>query len=196
MDAKLVVVGGNAKAKEITLRLPAVVGRGRDATVMLPHPLVSRQHCEIFEANGYLMVRDIGSLNGTFINNERVTEAVLPPGGLLTLGSVTFQAVYEVGGTPAAPPIATPANSRVPKAPVEKVPPKRSTKAKAVQDFDDFQIEANGEPRAARTAKDESAKKKAVRKEKPPKREKPPKGPPATEPPPEDDLADFLKDFQ
>lgn len=94
MEAKLVVVSGNAKSQEIPLRLPAIVGRGRDATVMLPHPLVSRRHCEIFEANGYLMVRDIGSLNGTFVNNERVTEAVLPPGGLLTLGSVTLRAEY------------------------------------------------------------------------------------------------------
>ena len=70
MDAKLVVVGGDAKAAEIKLRLPTIIGRGRGASLALPHPLVSRQHCEIFEANGQLMVRDLGSLNGTFVNNE------------------------------------------------------------------------------------------------------------------------------
>ena len=62
---------------------------------MLPHPLVSRQHCELFEANGQLMVRDLGSLNGTFVNNQRITESPLPPGELLTIGTVTFRAMYD-----------------------------------------------------------------------------------------------------
>jgi predicted component of type VI protein secretion system len=95
MDAKLVVVGGDAKPKEIPIKTPLVIGRGREATLTLPHPLVSRRHCEIDEADGYLVVRDLGSLNGTFINNERVSDTVLPPGNLLTVGTVTFRAVYE-----------------------------------------------------------------------------------------------------
>ncbi len=95
MDVKLVVVGGDAKATEVKLKLPAVIGRGREATLTLPHPLVSRKHCEIFESDGHLVVRDMGSLNGTFVNNERITEAILPPGDLLTLGTVTFRAVYD-----------------------------------------------------------------------------------------------------
>ena len=95
MDVKLVVVGGDAKATEVKLKLPAIIGRGRDATLTLPHPLVSRKHCEIFESDGYLVVRDMGSLNGTFINDERITEAVLPPGDLLRLGTVTFRAAYD-----------------------------------------------------------------------------------------------------
>jgi pSer/pThr/pTyr-binding forkhead associated (FHA) protein len=101
LNAKLVVVGGDVKTTEIALRLPSTIGRGRGATLVLPHPLVSRQHCELFEANGQLMVRDLGSLNGTFINNQRVTESALAPGELLTVGTVTFRAVYEVeGGLP------------------------------------------------------------------------------------------------
>lgn len=95
MEAKLVVVGGDAKPSEINLKLPSTIGRGRDATLTLPHPLVSRQHCRIYEHEGQLMVRDLGSLNGTFIGRERITEAVLPPGELLTVGTVTFRAVYE-----------------------------------------------------------------------------------------------------
>lgn len=95
LNAKLVVVGGDVKTAEIKLRLPSTIGRGRGATIMLPHPLVSRQHCELFEDGGHLMVRDLGSLNGTFVNNERITESSLPPGELLTVGAVTFRAVYE-----------------------------------------------------------------------------------------------------
>ena len=95
MDAKLLVVAGDTKATEIKLRLPSTIGRGREATLTVPHPLVSRQHCEIFEKDGFLVVRDLGSLNGTFIGDERITEAVLHNGELLTVGTVTFRAVYE-----------------------------------------------------------------------------------------------------
>jgi hypothetical protein len=45
-----------------------------------------------------LFVKDLGSLNGTFINNLRIVdEQPLEPGQLLTLGNVTFRAVYEIG---------------------------------------------------------------------------------------------------
>jgi pSer/pThr/pTyr-binding forkhead associated (FHA) protein len=96
LSAKLVVVGGDVKTTEIKLRLPAVIGRGKGSTITLLQPLVSRQHCELFEANGKLWVRDLGSLNGTYVNNEKVTESELPPNDLLTVGTVTFRAVYEV----------------------------------------------------------------------------------------------------
>jgi len=94
--AKLVVVGGDAKAKQVTLNLPTVIGRGKDVTLTLPHALVSRKHTEIFEKDGWLFVKDLGSLNGTYVNNRRIKEAQkLPPNHLLTLGNVTFRAVYE-----------------------------------------------------------------------------------------------------
>lgn len=96
MKAKLVVVGGDVKAKEVNLSLPTVIGRGRNVTLTLPHALVSRRHCEIYEKSGRLRVRDLGSLNGTFVNNEQITtDHALEPGQLLTIGAVTFRAVYQ-----------------------------------------------------------------------------------------------------
>src|SRR4051812_21428150 len=95
LNAKLVVVGGDVKTTEINLKLPSTIGRGRGTSIVLPHPLVSRQHCELYEASGRIMVRDLGSLNGTFVNNQRITESALGPGELLTVGTVTFRAVYE-----------------------------------------------------------------------------------------------------
>jgi len=96
MDVKLVVVGGETKTTEVQLKLPTVVGRGKEASLTLPHPLVSRRHTEIYEEDGKLFVRDLGSLNGTFVNNERIEDASeLPAGNLLTIGTVTFRAVYN-----------------------------------------------------------------------------------------------------
>ena len=95
IQAKLLVIGGEAEAEEISLELPATVGRSREAAINLSHPLVSRHHCELFEANGVLMVRDLDSMNGTFVGSQRVSEAVLRSGDLLTVGTVTFRALYE-----------------------------------------------------------------------------------------------------
>lgn len=97
MKAKLIVIGGTTSTTEVNLRLPTTIGRGRSAQVTIPHSLVSRQHCEISEFEGRLLVRDLESLNGTYVGDERITEAILEPGALLTVGTVTFRAVYEVG---------------------------------------------------------------------------------------------------
>ncbi len=116
MKAKLIVVGGDAKAAEINLKLPTTIGRGRGVTLTLPHPLVSRKHCEIFAGDGTLLVRDLGSLNGTFVNNQRIEgDAELPSGELLTVGTVTFRAEYDDDS-----------ELRPPPQPVEKVEAKGS----------------------------------------------------------------------
>lgn len=91
----LEVVGGDAGSSEIQLSLPATIGRGRESSVSLSHPLVSRKHCEIIESQGRVLVRDLESLNGTFVGSDRIDEAVLHSGDLLTVGTVTFRALYE-----------------------------------------------------------------------------------------------------
>ena len=98
LKAKLMVVGGDAVQTEVQLKLPTTIGRGRDSNLTVPHALVSRRHTEIIERNGRLFVRDLGSLNGTFVNNQRITdETPLDPEQLLTLGNITFRAIYEIG---------------------------------------------------------------------------------------------------
>lgn len=109
MEAKLIILAGKANKSEVTLKLPTTVGRSRDADLTIAHPMVSRQHCQLFEDNGVLMVRDLGSLNGTFVRRERINQAVpLRPHDEFAIGPITFRAEYEHVGDIALPPSAAP----------------------------------------------------------------------------------------
>ena len=109
LRAKLVIVGGDAKAGEVKLQqLPITIGRGKEAGLTIPHALVSRAHSELFERDGRLFVRDLGSLNGTFVNNTRIeAEQAIEPNQLLTLGNITFRAVYQIDKSAQATLLAT-----------------------------------------------------------------------------------------
>lgn len=97
IKAKLVIVGGDAKAGEVSLELPTTIGRGKEADLTIPHALVSRTHSKLFERDGQLWVEDLKSLNGTFVDNNRIeSEQLIEPNQLLTLGNITFRAVYQV----------------------------------------------------------------------------------------------------
>jgi pSer/pThr/pTyr-binding forkhead associated (FHA) protein len=100
VQAKLVVVGGETNAREFDIELPAIIGRSRNTDVTVGHPLVSRQHCEVFEADGLLLLRDLGSLNGTYVGQTRLAEQPMPiqPGEQFTVGPVTFRAEYQARG--------------------------------------------------------------------------------------------------
>jgi pSer/pThr/pTyr-binding forkhead associated (FHA) protein len=95
MRPKLVLVAGKADKAEIRLKLPTIVGRTRDAGLMIAHKTVSRRHCELFERHGMMFVRDTGSRNGTLVDNAPVKESMVKPGHTLTIGPLTFRADYE-----------------------------------------------------------------------------------------------------
>jgi pSer/pThr/pTyr-binding forkhead associated (FHA) protein len=101
MEVKLIVIEGDTAADEVPVTLPAVIGRGRNAGVTLRHPLISREHCELFELEGRVHVRDKNSLNGTYVDHNNIDEAVVPTGSLLTVGGFTFRVDYNDPGSPA-----------------------------------------------------------------------------------------------
>lgn len=80
------------------------LGRGRENTLQLPHDgQISRQHCEIFSEGGRVYVRDLGSLNGTWVRGERVVERELFGGEDLVVGDTALrwrsaEPVAEEGG--------------------------------------------------------------------------------------------------
>ena len=98
MHAKLRVIGGKANKKEILLKLPSVVGRSREAGLTIAHPMISRQHCEIFESGGLVRIRDLGSTNGTYVAGKKVAESILHPRDQFSVGPLTFEVDYEYVG--------------------------------------------------------------------------------------------------
>jgi predicted component of type VI protein secretion system len=139
MEAKLVVVGGKANRSEVKLKLPAMLGRGRDVDVTVAHATVSRHHCLVYELDGTLVVRDNGSLNGTLVYGKRIKEALLRPGQSLTIGPLTFRAEYEHNGS--FPQLGATAESEAD----EQVKPPAAA-APAAENFDFLDDDAGEEP--------------------------------------------------
>ena len=84
--------GGGAVA---LTRPDVVVGRHSAADLRLHLPDVSRRHCRFVFADGGWRVFDLNSLNGLFVNDERVEQAVLQQGDLVRIGSYTFEVDLE-----------------------------------------------------------------------------------------------------
>ena len=88
--------GPNAGSKFVLEGDVTRAGRHPDSDIFLDDITVSRRHAEIHRtANGYV-VRDAGSLNGTYLNRERIEEAPLSNGDELQIGK--FRLVFFAGG--------------------------------------------------------------------------------------------------
>jgi FHA domain/zinc-ribbon domain len=61
-------------------------GRHPDSDIFLDDVTVSRRHAEFYRQGGFFTVRDVGSLNGTYVNRERIEEAQLAGGDEVQIG--------------------------------------------------------------------------------------------------------------
>tara|TARA_R100000306_G_scaffold62598_1_gene75264 strand:+ start:8929 stop:10005 length:1077 start_codon:yes stop_codon:yes gene_type:complete len=68
----------------------AIVGRDEAADIAVPVSHLSRQHAQLQVAGQFLLVKDLGSTNGTFLNGERITQGRARPGDKLKFDVVTF----------------------------------------------------------------------------------------------------------
>jgi pSer/pThr/pTyr-binding forkhead associated (FHA) protein len=101
MRAQLVPLDGSPPI-EIVKDL-VVVGRREDCDLRLEHKSVSKIHCVLVKTDGLLMLRDLGSTNGTRVNGTRVRRAALLPNDQVSIASYKFR-VYL--GPDAAAPVA------------------------------------------------------------------------------------------
>ena len=84
----LVVRSGGGRAGE-AFALAAervLIGRSPDCDVFLDDVTVSRRHAELMREGDRLVIRDLGSLNGTFVNRRRIESAVLEDDDELQIG--------------------------------------------------------------------------------------------------------------
>src|ERR1700722_15682539 len=102
--AKLVVLSEGLTGQSYELKVDkTTVGRVEDNTFQIPQSSVSSHHCEIILRGSDVVVKDLNSTNGTFINNQQVTsEGVLKPGQILRLGQVEIR-LESGNAAPAAP---------------------------------------------------------------------------------------------
>lgn len=96
----LVVTRGEAAGTRILLDQPTTTaGRHPDSDIFLDDITVSRRHAEIIRAEDRYRVRDAGSLNGTYVNRERIEESVLEPGDVLQVGKYKLHFLVAGAGT-------------------------------------------------------------------------------------------------
>lgn len=98
MYATLVVVGGRADKRQLSIKLPAVLGRSGQADLTIANLLISRKHCELREHEGVVLLTDLGSLNGTFCRDHRIQRVPLLPNDRFSIGPLTFEIQYQHGG--------------------------------------------------------------------------------------------------
>jgi len=112
MHVRLIIVGGKANKSRVSVELPTVIGRSREADLTIAHPMISRKHCELYEVKGLAMIRDLGSLNGLFVGGTQVSEAALHPNAEFSVGPLTFRIEYAYADQMATMPESTTVNER------------------------------------------------------------------------------------
>lgn len=98
-EAVLVERGGDGEGDWFSLRTQVTtIGRHPESDIVLDDITVSRRHSEIRLVDGRYVVSDAGSLNGTYVNQQRVDTAVLSQGDELQVGKFHLVFLQRAGG--------------------------------------------------------------------------------------------------
>jgi FHA domain/zinc-ribbon domain len=92
--------GPNAGSRFLLDSDLTLVGRHPESDIFLDDVTVSRRHAEFYRQGGRFTVRDVGSLNGTYVNRERIEETDLNSGDEVQVGK--FRLVFLLGPRSAA----------------------------------------------------------------------------------------------
>jgi pSer/pThr/pTyr-binding forkhead associated (FHA) protein len=88
----MVHADGTAKPRSMYLATNTVVGRGTECDLRLDDTFVSQEHARIFAKDGSWYVEDLGSTNGTFVNEQRLAApAMLTSGDRIRVGTTVLE---------------------------------------------------------------------------------------------------------
>ena len=100
--AKLVVLSAGMTGRTQELKVEkTTIGRVEDNVFQIAEPSVSSHHCEVVLRGNEVVVRDLNSTNGTYINGDKITERVIKPGQILRLGQVELRLETDAPAAPA-----------------------------------------------------------------------------------------------
>ena len=96
MQVQLVMFKADGQRKEFSPRKDkTIIGRAIECDFQIPLAMVSRRHCQITLEEDSIIVRDLGSSNGTYVNQKRIQEARLKAADQLVVGPVTFTVIVD-----------------------------------------------------------------------------------------------------
>jgi len=81
------------EGREFAITSKTTLGRDAQCTIPIAGTHLSRKHAEILPGNDGLLIRDLGSVNGTFVNGKRVEQAFLRNGDRVRFDNVTFEII-------------------------------------------------------------------------------------------------------
>ena len=134
MEVKLVFIKKDQTTQSFLLPSAVTfIGRRQDCDLCIPLSMVSRRHCEIYSEFDKVMIRNLKSRNGTYVNDESIDETQINAGDTLRIGPIHF--IVQIDGVPdnfdkyLRPPDEQPAERQA------TAPPKDETQE---ADFDDI----------------------------------------------------------
>lgn len=93
MDVRLLVAHSKSEKKQIRLGVETLIGRSPECNLRIASGQVSRRHCLIKVDAELVLVRDLGSANGTRLNGQTIQselDVAIPPGSTLVVGPLKF----------------------------------------------------------------------------------------------------------
>mgnify|MGYP003677294341 CR=1 FL=1 len=119
-------------ARNWSFTVPAIVGREPGVDVCIEHDSISRKHCQ-FSQNfeGALVIKDLQSMNGTYVNDSRIQHKTLTPSDTIQIGALRLEIAFLAEDEKPTQPASKPKGNVYATQPMETYRPPASAKPAA-----------------------------------------------------------------
>jgi len=99
MEVTLVRLKKNGEGRPFVIpKRDTLIGRSPACNLRIPLAHISKEHCRIYFEESVPKIRDLGSRNGTYLNDHRISEAIINAGDIIKLGPLRF--MFQIDGKP------------------------------------------------------------------------------------------------